>query len=142
MRTGVKYLTLIVISEPELTITESTSEDECLILVSDGLWDVFSNDLACEVARKCLHEEGSSSTVARILNVETLDEDTGTKQVNQSRCPLVVALLTCLALGQKSSNNISVIVIDLKIGSDERNWRDSLPSSNFEEEKQKDVKVL
>ncbi|XP_042485695.1 probable protein phosphatase 2C 75 [Macadamia integrifolia] len=111
---GDKYLKPIVISEPELTITERTPEDECLILASDGLWDVLSNELACEVARKCLHEEESSSNAARILDAEPPDGDTGTEQMNQSRCSLAAALLTRLALGRKSSDNISVIVIDLK----------------------------
>ncbi|KAJ4959777.1 hypothetical protein NE237_019687 [Protea cynaroides] len=37
--------------EPEVTITEWTEEDECLILTSDGLWDVVSNDTACSIAR-------------------------------------------------------------------------------------------
>ena len=27
-------------------------EDECLILASDGLWDVMSNEEACDFARK------------------------------------------------------------------------------------------
>ncbi|XP_043715112.1 probable protein phosphatase 2C 75 [Telopea speciosissima] len=113
---GDKYLKPIVISEPELTITERTPEDECLILASDGLWDVLSNDLACEVARKCLHE-GGPSTAARILNEEPPDENaTATEQMEQSRCSLAAALLTRLALGRKSSDNISVIVIDLKKG--------------------------
>jgi serine/threonine protein phosphatase PrpC len=31
-----------------------TEEDDCLILASDGLWDVISNEVACEVSRKCL----------------------------------------------------------------------------------------
>ena len=43
-----------MISEPEVTVTERTSEDECLILASDGLWDVVSNDTACGVVRMCL----------------------------------------------------------------------------------------
>ncbi|KAJ4950211.1 hypothetical protein NE237_027043 [Protea cynaroides] len=113
---GDKYLKPIVISEPELTITERTPEDECLILASDGLWDVLSNDLACEVARKCLHEEVSSSNAPRILSTEPAKEDSAAEQMNQSRCSLAAALLARLALGRKSSDNISVIVIDLKRG--------------------------
>ncbi|XP_042511888.1 probable protein phosphatase 2C 75 [Macadamia integrifolia] len=111
---GDKYLKPIVISEPELTITERTPEDECLILASDGLWDVISNDLACEVAHKCLYE---GSPAARILNAEPPDRDTtATEQIDQSRCSIAAALLTRLALGRKSSDNISVIVVDLKRG--------------------------
>ncbi|GLJ17080.1 hypothetical protein SUGI_0295460, partial [Cryptomeria japonica] len=51
---GVRFLKRYVISEPKVTCTEQTNEDQCLILASDGLWDVLSNDIVCEVARKCL----------------------------------------------------------------------------------------
>ncbi|KAF6160282.1 hypothetical protein GIB67_019051 [Kingdonia uniflora] len=121
---GDKYLKPIVISEPEMSITDRTPEDECLILASDGLWDVLSNDMACDVARRCL-SEGSPPRVVGILDsnsappVETTKESSaGTDQVHQpqSRCSLAAALLTRLALGRKSNDNISVIVVDLKGG--------------------------
>jgi protein phosphatase 2C len=32
--------------------------DECLILSSDGLWDMVSNEATCEVARACLWING------------------------------------------------------------------------------------
>ncbi|KAH9321433.1 hypothetical protein KI387_016072, partial [Taxus chinensis] len=51
---GDRFLKRYVISEPEVTCVDRTHEDECLILASDGLWDVLSNVSACEVARKCL----------------------------------------------------------------------------------------
>lgn len=56
---GDKYLKPFVISEPEVNVMERTQEDEFMILASDGLWDVISNDLACDVARRCSNE-GSS----------------------------------------------------------------------------------
>ncbi|RLN31084.1 putative protein phosphatase 2C 49 [Panicum miliaceum] len=34
-----------VTAEPEVTVTERTDEDECLILASDGLWDVVTNEV-------------------------------------------------------------------------------------------------
>ena len=40
-----------VIPDPEVTITERTPEDECIILASDGLWDVVSNEVECGVER-------------------------------------------------------------------------------------------
>ncbi|KAL0456655.1 UNVERIFIED_CONTAM: protein phosphatase 2C 37 [Sesamum latifolium] len=63
---GDNYLKPYVISEPEVTITERTAEDECLILASDGLWDVVSNETACGVARMCLQSRKTavSSEVA------------------------------------------------------------------------------
>ncbi|KAK8515045.1 hypothetical protein V6N13_121995 [Hibiscus sabdariffa] len=54
---GDNYLKPFVIPEPEVTITERTSEDECLILGSDGLWDVVTNETACGVARMCLRAQ-------------------------------------------------------------------------------------
>ncbi|KAF8412349.1 hypothetical protein HHK36_000311 [Tetracentron sinense] len=110
---GDKYLKPIVISEPEVTVTERTQEDECLILASDGLWDVLSNEMACEVARKCLHE-GNPSTSAGVLNTSPPGEDNEAGGMYQTRCTLAAALLTRLALGRKSADNISVIVIDLR----------------------------
>lgn len=96
---GDRFLKQYVISEPEVTCTERTNEDECLILATDGLWDVLSNDLVCEVARKCLagyrprrskgFTEGSSAVA------------------------VAAALLTKLAVGRGSHDNISVVVVDL-----------------------------
>ncbi|KAJ0712351.1 putative protein-serine/threonine phosphatase [Helianthus annuus] len=54
---GDDYLKPYVIPEPEVTITEQADDDECLIIASDGLWDVVSNDVACRVARMCLRSE-------------------------------------------------------------------------------------
>jgi protein phosphatase 2C len=50
---GDGYLKPYVSSVPEVVIDRSDG-DECLILTSDGLWDVVSNEDACEVARACL----------------------------------------------------------------------------------------
>ncbi|GLJ53859.1 hypothetical protein SUGI_1150050 [Cryptomeria japonica] len=96
---GDRFLKRYVISEPEVTCTERTHEDECLILASDGLWDVLSNDTVCEVARKCL-------AGYRPHRSKGITEDTpvGT----------AAAFLTKLALGRGSGDNISVVVIDLK----------------------------
>ncbi|KAK9103500.1 hypothetical protein Sjap_020754 [Stephania japonica] len=113
---GDKYLKPIVISQPELSFSKRTPEDECLILASDGLWDVLSNDVACDVARRCLFEGSTSSAVGlnTLPSTESPEENLSEVQLSQSRCSLAAALLTRLALGRKSSDNISVIVIDLK----------------------------
>lgn len=99
---GDRYLKRYVISEPEVTCVQRGSEDEVLILASDGLWDVLSNDYACEVARKAL-------LVAR------------KKRENRTFSPgedpaaaAVAALLVKLAYGKGSKDNISVVVVDLK----------------------------
>ncbi|KAK8656693.1 hypothetical protein V6N13_098634 [Hibiscus sabdariffa] len=49
---GDKYLKPWIIPDPEVTFVPRAKDDECLILASDGLWDVISNDEACEAARK------------------------------------------------------------------------------------------
>ncbi|KAG2257047.1 hypothetical protein Bca52824_076341 [Brassica carinata] len=49
---GDQYLEPYVIPEPEVTFMPRAREDECLILASDGLWDVMSNQDACEFARR------------------------------------------------------------------------------------------
>ncbi|XP_057864344.1 probable protein phosphatase 2C 8 isoform X2 [Cryptomeria japonica] len=96
---GDRFLKRYVISEPEVICTERTNEDECLILASDGLWDVLSNDTVCEVARKCL-------AGFRPHRSKGITEDTPVGAA--------AALLTKLALGRGSGDNISVVVIDLK----------------------------
>lgn len=100
---GDRYLKRYVISEPEVACLQRTQEDECLILASDGLWDVITNDIACEIARKCLH----SSRKKRVVRVSALGEDPA--------CAAVAALLIKLAYGRGSKDNISVVVIDLKV---------------------------
>ncbi|XP_057789911.1 probable protein phosphatase 2C 24 [Salvia miltiorrhiza] len=103
---GDNYLKPYVSCEPEVTVTERSEEDECLILASDGLWDVVSNDTACGVARMCLKgkakgmEPSSSSSV---------DDDGGDKA-----CSDASMLLTKLALARRSADNVSVLVIDLR----------------------------
>ncbi|KAE8704691.1 putative protein phosphatase 2C 75 [Hibiscus syriacus] len=104
---GDKYLKPFVTSEPEITVTKREPEDECLILASDGLWDVLSRDMACEVAHECL-KEGSNG----VLNSTQKDE--GAEPLYPSRSVFAATLLTRLALGRNSSDNISVIVVDLK----------------------------
>lgn len=83
-----------------------------MILASDGLWDVLSSELACEVARECLREE-TAAPAAAIVDSRPQMEDEGAGALYPSRSVLAAALLTRLALGRKSSDNISVIVVDL-----------------------------
>lgn len=113
---GDKYLKPIVISDPEVNMTERSPDDECLILASDGLWDVLSNDMACDVARQCLREGSPSSSTTGEVVVGPDEATDKAMQASQSRCSVAAALLTRLALGRNSADNISVIVIDLKRG--------------------------
>ncbi|GMN41439.1 hypothetical protein TIFTF001_010666 [Ficus carica] len=110
---GDNYLKPYVIPEPEVTVTDRTDDDECLILASDGLWDVVSNDTACGVARMCLRAQnppspprspGSSGEVRNDAAFESSDK----------ACSDASILLTKLALARHSTDNVSVVVVDLR----------------------------
>ncbi|XP_009624474.1 probable protein phosphatase 2C 75 isoform X1 [Nicotiana tomentosiformis] len=103
---GDNYLKPYMTSEPEITFTKREPEDECLILASDGLWDVLSSVMACAVARECLREEEHSFS--------PWVEGVGEGAMFSSRSASAAALLTRFALGRNSCDNISVIVVDLK----------------------------
>ncbi|GFY82166.1 highly ABA-induced PP2C protein 2 [Actinidia rufa] len=99
---GDNYLKPFVIPEPEVTVTDRTADDEFLILASDGLWDVVSNETACGVARMCL--QSSKSEVNFSSGGDVSDE----------ACSDASILLTKLALARHSTDNVSVVVVDLK----------------------------
>ncbi|KAL3524401.1 hypothetical protein ACH5RR_017235 [Cinchona calisaya] len=120
---GDEYLKPFVISEPEVTVTKRSNTDEFLILGSDGLWDVISNDVACHVARKCLDgrirrpPQGMSNSQKRLRNesgsaskMQADHHELG----NESLAAEAASLLAELAIARGSRDNISVIVIQLK----------------------------
>ncbi|XP_010543770.1 PREDICTED: protein phosphatase 2C 37 isoform X2 [Tarenaya hassleriana] len=90
---GDSYLKPFVIPDPEVTVTDRTDEDECLIIASDGLWDVVPNETACGVARMCLR---------------------GASEEGHKACSDAALLLTKLALARQSADNVSVVVVDLR----------------------------
>ncbi|VVA11307.1 PREDICTED: rust resistance kinase Lr10 [Prunus dulcis] len=96
-----KYMRPYVISKPEVTVTKRTEEDEFLILASDGLWDVISNEMACRVVNKCLD--------GRIRRISTHGED----HVQSHTASEAAAVLADLAMARGSKDNISVIVVAL-----------------------------
>ncbi|KAL8230277.1 hypothetical protein R6Q57_000055 [Mikania cordata] len=100
---GDRYLKPSIIPDPEVTFTARAREDECLILASDGLWDVMSNEEACEAARKrILIWHKKNGVVERELD--------GVDPAAQAAADYLVSL----ALQKGSNDNISVIVVDLK----------------------------
>ncbi|KAI4384490.1 hypothetical protein MLD38_002640 [Melastoma candidum] len=101
---GDNYLKPFVISDPEVTVTARTDEDECLILASDGLWDVVSNETACRVAAMCLRAH------------RLLEGSAAAGESSDRACADASMLLTKLALARHSSDNVSVVVVDLRKG--------------------------
>lgn len=100
---GDDYLKPYVITDPEVKVVRRTKSDEFLILASDGLWDVISNELACRVARRCLEgrlRKSSSSVPSRCTR--------------GGRAAEAAAMLAELAMARGSYDNISVIVVDLR----------------------------
>ncbi|XP_073141136.1 protein phosphatase 2C 37-like [Henckelia pumila] len=108
---GDNYLKPYVISEPEVTVTERAAEDECLILASDGLWDVVSNETACAVALKCLQSCKPRSPPRSPGNDITY---TAAGESSDKACSDASILLTKLALARHSADNVSVVVVDLR----------------------------
>ncbi|PVH36135.1 hypothetical protein PAHAL_6G004900 [Panicum hallii] len=114
---GDRMLRPEVIAEPEITITDRTPEDQCLILASDGMWDVIPNEIACSVARQCL-EDGNPAPVDDVPPTAG-GEGAAAAAVAESsepeaRCSRAASLLVRLALGRTTWDNVSVVVIDLK----------------------------
>ncbi|CAM8973483.1 unnamed protein product [Rhodiola kirilowii] len=110
---GDYYLKPYVISEPEVAVCERTSKDEFLILASDGLWDVITNEVACQVTRQCLY--------GRLKRRSSLDKDSHNNgdpnsptSTSVSRATEAAASLAELAIARGSKDNISVVVIELR----------------------------
>lgn len=96
-----------VISEPEVTVTERSDRDECLILASDGLWDTVQNDTACRVVQMCLKADKPPSPPGSPASDVAADG-------SDKACSDASILLTKLALARYSSDNVSVVVVDLR----------------------------
>ncbi|XP_031274022.1 protein phosphatase 2C 37 [Pistacia vera] len=111
---GDNYLKPFVIPEPEVMVTERTTDDECLILASDGLWDVVSNDTAVNVVRTCFraHRTSTSSPGSPGSDVAGQSSD--------KACSDASILLTKLALARHSMDNVSVVVVDLRKNSQQQ----------------------
>ncbi|KAM3300342.1 hypothetical protein ACQJBY_041390 [Aegilops geniculata] len=96
---GDYYLKPYVSAEPEVTAVERTGKDEFLVLASDGLWDVVSNQEACRVARSCLTGRAAAAFPESVSGRSAAD---------------AAALLAELAITRGSKDNISVVVVELK----------------------------
>lgn len=103
---GDRYLKPYVIPEPDVTLSRRCPDDEFLILASDGLWDVVSNETACDIARRCLD--------GRLVRKRGKGLAPAAAVVDENPASMAAALLTKLAFARGSSDNISVVVVDLK----------------------------
>ncbi|NP_001147858.2 Probable protein phosphatase 2C 6 [Zea mays] len=104
---GDRYLKPWIIPVPEVTIVPRAKDDECLILASDGLWDVMSNEEVCEIARKRIllwHKKNSTSSSSAPRVGDSAD----------SAAQAAAECLSKLALQKGSKDNITVVVVDLK----------------------------
>lgn len=102
---GDRYLKPWIIPEPEIMFVPRAREDECLVLASDGLWDVMSNEEACEVARRRIllwHKKNGTNPLP--------ERGQGVDPAAQA----AAEYLSSMALQKGSKDNISVIVVDLK----------------------------
>lgn len=103
---GDKNLKPWITPVPETTILPHAKDDDCLILASDGLWDVVSNQQACDLARKKImmwHKKNDT-----LASLEILEH--GNNPAAQS----AAESLSKLALQKGSNDNITVMVVDLK----------------------------
>ncbi|KAJ8751042.1 hypothetical protein K2173_016223 [Erythroxylum novogranatense] len=94
---GDRYLRPWVIPVPEVTFTTRTDDDECIILASDGLWDVMKTEEVGEMARRMLRRWRRSPISDDISPAQAVADN-----------------LKEIAYGRNSSDNISIIVVDLK----------------------------
>nr|XP_020187308.1 probable protein phosphatase 2C 37 [Aegilops tauschii subsp. strangulata] len=99
---GHTFLNPQMTCEPDITITARTDDDDCLILASNGLWDVISNQKACNVAKKCLEDK------SKCANAPVGKEE-------EVRCVCAAIRLSNLAINEHSLDDISVVVLDLKV---------------------------
>ncbi|XP_060206864.1 protein phosphatase 2C 51-like isoform X2 [Lycium barbarum] len=99
---GDHYLKPYVIPEPEVTVHKRNEWDEFLVIATDGLWDVVSNKVACEIVKKCLDGQ-----IRRMFP----ERDSAAE---------AAALLAELAIAKGSKDNISVIVVELDKMSDSK----------------------
>ncbi|GAB2267743.1 hypothetical protein Dimus_002723 [Dionaea muscipula] len=105
---GDRYLKPWIIPDPEVMCVPRTKEDDCIILASDGLWDVMSNEEACDAARRRIliwHKKHGANYIP---------QDRGKAAGADPAAQAAAEYLTKLALQKGSKDNISVIVVDLK----------------------------
>lgn len=97
-----------VIADPEVTVMNRHPGDELMVMASDGLWDVITNQEACSLAKKCLMRARQK----------------GSTRENAAR--VAATVLTRAAVDRGSRDNVTVLVIDLMQDPDELIDQDAL----------------
>ncbi|CAD7698183.1 unnamed protein product [Ostreobium quekettii] len=85
-----------VSASPEVTVMHRSSQDEFLLMGSDGLFDALDDQEACQLAKKCLlraHSRGASPGAA---------------------AKVAASVLARAAIDRGSTDNITVLVVDLE----------------------------
>ncbi|KMT11924.1 hypothetical protein BVRB_5g098880 [Beta vulgaris subsp. vulgaris] len=97
---GDKSLQPSMIHEPDVIVHKRIPSDEFLVIASDGLWDVLSNETACDIVTKCFSDEVVCKMVVDGLTANCASAS--------------AAMLVELALARGSNDNITVIVVKLQ----------------------------
>lgn len=100
---GDYYLKPYVIPDPEVTFTQRTEDDEFLILASDGLWDVLTNEEVCEAVRRRF-ARGHGTNANSSVKID----------VKYPSAQAAAEYLSRLALHRNSRDNVTVVVVDLR----------------------------
>ncbi|KAH9802024.1 protein phosphatase 2C 77 [Citrus sinensis] len=88
---GDRYLKPWIIPDPDVMFVPRAKEDDCLILASDGLWDVMNNEEACD--------HGDTLPATRGDRIDPAAQ-------------AAADYLAKLAMHKGSKDNITVIVVD------------------------------
>ncbi|KAG1680752.1 hypothetical protein FOA52_008085 [Chlamydomonas sp. UWO 241] len=85
-----------IIPEPEVSVLTRAPEDEFLLLASDGLWDVMSNQETADLAARCL--------------ARAVEKGAGRKAAVR----IAASVLTKAAIDRGSKDNVTVVIVDLR----------------------------
>eukprot|EP01023_Acetabularia_acetabulum_P022213 TRINITY_DN21923_c0_g1_i2.p1 TRINITY_DN21923_c0_g1~~TRINITY_DN21923_c0_g1_i2.p1 ORF type:complete len:186 (+),score=46.30 TRINITY_DN21923_c0_g1_i2:7-564(+) len=85
-----------ITADPEITVMRRQSEDQIIIMASDGLWDVFDNQEACNLALRCIYRARQKGATRRAAT------------------RVAATVLAKAAIDRGSRDNVTVIVVDLK----------------------------
>lgn len=114
---GDSSLRPFVIPDPDVAVIPRVPEDELLILASDGLWDALSNQDACSLALKSYFNTSKLCLIffSKKENINRCLQRAKERGIAQERAiELTATVLTRTAIDRGSSDNITVVVIDLR----------------------------